>query len=115
MDAVTLVLTHAFDPTADYVVNELNRRGAPVFSCDPGEFPQRMTVAARIGSEDVTGWDGWVRLPERDLSLAEVGCAYYRRPTAFDLPAGMSEQVRPWSAAEARMGVGGVFPRCRVG
>jgi ATP-grasp ribosomal peptide maturase len=39
----------------------------------------------------------------------EVGCAYYRRPTVFDLPAGVSEQVRRWSAAEARIGVGGLL------
>jgi ATP-grasp ribosomal peptide maturase len=108
MTPVTLVLTHPFDPTADYVVSELNRRGAPVFRCDPGEFPKRLTLAARIGA-DATRWTGTVRLPERAVSLAEVGCAYYRRPTAFDLTAGMNDQVRRWSAAEARMGVGGVF------
>jgi ATP-grasp ribosomal peptide maturase len=107
---VTLVLTHAFDPTADYVVSELNRRGAPVFRCDPGEFPRRLTVTAHLdGDGAATGWAGSLCLPERGVSLADVGCAYYRRPTAFDLPAGMSEQVRRWSAAEARMGLGGVL------
>nr|WP_269440684.1 ATP-grasp ribosomal peptide maturase [Micromonospora tarapacensis] len=106
-----MVLTHPFDPTADYVVMELNRRGAPVFRCDPGQFPQRLTVAARLdGSEGAgAGWVGGLHLPERHVSLADVGCVYYRRPTGFDLPAGMSEQVRRWSANEARMGVGGVL------
>lgn len=107
--AVTLVLTHPFDPTADYVVNELNRRGAPVFRCDPGEFPQRLTLVARIGGEGAARWRGSLRLPEREVSLAEIGCAYYRRPTAFALSDAAGGQVRRWLAAEGRMGVGGVL------
>jgi len=106
--AVTLVLTHPFDPTADYVVSELNRRGAPVFRCDPGEFPQRLSVTARLDRNGM-GWVGSLCLPEREVSLSEVGCVYYRRPTVFDLPAGMSEQVRRWAAGEARIGLGGVL------
>lgn len=107
-DPVTLVLTHPFDPTADYVVAELNRRRAPVFRCDPGEFPQKLTLTARLGSRR-GGWDGSLRLPRRTVSLSDIGCAYYRRPTGFDLPAEMAEQVRRWAAAEARMGLGGVL------
>jgi ATP-grasp ribosomal peptide maturase len=108
---VTLVLTHPFDPTADYVVSELNRRGAPVFRCDTGEFPQGLTIAARLDNERGAGggWVGSLHLPERHVSLADIGCVYYRRPTGFDLPEGMSDQVRRWSANEARMGVGGVL------
>jgi hypothetical protein len=106
--AVTLVLTHPFDPTADYVVSELNRRGAPVFRCDPGEFPQRLSVAARLDGTGA-GWHGSLRLPEREVALSEIGCAYYRRPTVFDMPPGMGDQVRRWAASEARMGLGGVL------
>lgn len=110
-DPVTLVLTHPFDPTADYVVSELNRRGAPLFRCDPGEFPLRLTVTARLGPARPAnrGWRGSLRLPEREVALDDVGCVYYRRPTGFDLPEGMNDQVRQWSVAEARMGVGGVL------
>ncbi|MGH3736831.1 MAG: ATP-grasp ribosomal peptide maturase [Micromonosporaceae bacterium] len=106
--AATLVLTHPFDPTADYVVAELNRRGAPVFRCDPGEFPQRLSMAARL-DEAGAGWEGRLRLPEREINLSDIGCAYYRRPTVFDLPSGMSEQIRRWAAGEARIGLGGVL------
>jgi ATP-grasp ribosomal peptide maturase len=108
---VTLVLTHRFDPTADYVVGELNRRGVPVFRGDPGEFPKRLSITARLDAAGPAG-DGWVgglHLPERHVRLAEVGCVYYRRPTAFDLPESMSGQVRRWSAAEARIGLGGLL------
>lgn len=108
--AVTLVLTHWFDPTADYVVSEFNRRGAPVFRCDPGEFPQRLTIAARLAAGDTNAnWVGDLHLPDRSISMKDVNCVYYRRPTGFELPANMSEQVRRWSATEARLGLGGVL------
>lgn len=105
-----LVLTHPFDPTADYVVSALHERGIPVFRCDPGEFPRRLTLSARLaGGGHDTRWHGLLRLPEREVPLSEVGCAYYRRPTAFDLPEQMGDQVRRWAAGEARIGLGGVL------
>lgn len=99
------MLTHPFDPTADYVVTELNRRGAQVFRCDPGEFPKRLVLAASLDA----GWVGSLRLPEREVLLQDVGCAYYRRPTAFELADGMGEEVRQFATTEARMGLGGVL------
>ena len=50
-----LVLTHAFDPSADRVVEELNRRGTPVFRCDPGrDFPTRLELDAHLDHADHT-------------------------------------------------------------
>jgi hypothetical protein len=40
-----LVLTHPFDPTADKVVGELNRRGVSVFRCDAADFPRSSVPA----------------------------------------------------------------------
>jgi ATP-grasp ribosomal peptide maturase len=104
-DAPILVLTQRFDPTADYVVAELNRRGAPVFRCDPGEFPATLVLAARLG--DGYGLRGTLRLGNRVLRLDEVGCVYYRRPSAFEVPDNVRD--RRWVVAEARMGLGGVL------
>lgn len=100
-----LILTHPFDPTADYVVEALHRIGTPVFRCDVGDFPQRLTMAASIGSEPT----GWLRLEARELRLENVRCAYYRRPTFFDFPEGMSGPERKWANREARAGFGGVL------
>lgn len=105
-EQTVLVLTHPFDPTADYVVEALHRRDVPVFRCDPGEFPKRLSLAATL---DGAGWVGSLRLPERDVYLQDIGCAYYRRPTVFDLPDGMGDDVRRWAGQEARMGLGGVL------
>jgi hypothetical protein len=62
VEGVTLVLTHSFDPTADYVVEELNRRGAPVFaviqaSSRNGSIWQRVWRAkvVRLGGRGVCG------------------------------------------------------------
>jgi len=60
-------------------------------------------VAARLDGTGA-GWHGSLRLPEREVALSEIGCAYYRRPTMFDMPPGMGDQVRRWAASEARMG-----------
>lgn len=100
-----LVFTHWFDPTADAVVEELNRREVPVFRYNPGDFPQRSTLAATFGG----GWTGSLHADARTLNLGEVGCVYYRRPTAFEFPDGISEPERKWAAREARMGLGGVL------
>ena len=105
-EPTVLILTHPFDPTADYVVEALHRRDIPVFRCDPGEFPKRLSLAASLYG---AGWVGSLRLPEREVHLQDIGCAYYRRPTVFDLPDGMGDDVRRWASQEARMGLGGVL------
>jgi ATP-grasp ribosomal peptide maturase len=104
-EQVILVLTHPFDPTADYVVTELNRRDAPVFRCDPGDFPKRLTLAATLE----TGWVGDLRRPERTVRLEDIGCVYYRRPSRFELADGMGDEVHRFASREAKMGVGGVL------
>lgn len=100
-----LVVTQPFDTTADYVVTELHERGVPVFRCNPGDFPRRLTLAARLGE----GWTGSLHLPERELSLADIGCGWYRRPTAFEFGDELSSEERRWCGAEARLGLGGVL------
>jgi ATP-grasp ribosomal peptide maturase len=103
-ESPVLVLTQPFDPTADYVVEALHRRGIPVFRCDPGEFPQRLTMTAVLDG----GWAGQLRLAGRQVRLETVRCAYYRRPTTFELPP-MSGPERRWASREARAGLGGVI------
>jgi ATP-grasp ribosomal peptide maturase len=101
-----LVLTQRLDPTADYVINELNQRGAPVFRADAAEFPQTLTASARL-TEDI--WSGTFRIPGRQLRLEDVTGIYYRRPTPFGFPEGMSGPERQWANAEARLGFGGLL------
>lgn len=100
-----LVLTQPYDVTADCVVEELAMRGVPVFRCDPGEFPTTLTLVAELDG----AWRGSLRLPARQVSLDDLGCAYYRRPTVFELPEHLTAEERRWATREARMGLGGVL------
>ncbi|MFJ1994127.1 ATP-grasp ribosomal peptide maturase [Streptomyces asiaticus] len=103
-----LVLTRPTDATADLVIAELNERGVPVHRLDPGDFPEALTVAARIGP-DRTPWPGVLRGQHRDLSLADVRSVYYRRPAAPRLHPDMSEQDARWAQAEAQAGFNGLL------
>ncbi|MDM4719798.1 ATP-grasp ribosomal peptide maturase [Micromonospora sp. WMMA1363] len=104
-ERTVLVLTQPYDVTADYVVAELAARDVPIFRCDPGDFPRTLTLVAQSGG----GWRGSLRLPGRRAALHDLGCAYYRRPTAFELPAHLTDEERRWATREARMGLGGVL------
>jgi ATP-grasp ribosomal peptide maturase len=101
-----LVVTQQFDPTADYVVEELNQRGIPVFRTDLADFPQRLSVAASL--MDGT-WTGTVRNPIREVELRTVTGVLFRRPRPPEVPAGMSDETRKWATAEAMYGFGGLL------
>nr|BFD92469.1 ATP-grasp ribosomal peptide maturase [Kitasatospora sp. Xyl93] len=105
-DAV-LVLTGTFDPTADLVIEELNRRGTPVFRADTAWFPSRLAVVA--GLDGASGWAGTLATGRRTLDLSTVRSVYYRRPTAPEFPAEMSAAGRGVASAEARRGFGGLL------
>ncbi|MGH3885592.1 MAG: ATP-grasp ribosomal peptide maturase [Pseudonocardiaceae bacterium] len=104
-EPTVLILTQPFDVTADGVVDELNRRGVPVFRCNPGDFPCDLTLIAELGAD----WTGELRLPDRRVQLDEIGCAWYRRPTAFEFPDGLNTEERRWAQHEARQAVGGIL------
>ncbi|WP_369183539.1 ATP-grasp ribosomal peptide maturase [Streptomyces sp. Y1] len=105
-DAV-LVLTGAFDPTADLVIEELNRRGTPVFRADTAWFPSRLALVASL--DEAAGWGGTLATDRRSLDLSAVRSVYYRRPTAPEFPEAMSAEARSVASAEARRGFGGLL------
>lgn len=108
-DAV-LVLTAADDPTADAVITELDARGARVARLDTGDFPTRLRLSARNPVDGSDGWTGHLRADNgATVDLTEVGSVYYRRPTRFRFPGGMSDGDAVLAAAEARHGFGGVI------
>ncbi|BCJ39114.1 ATP-grasp ribosomal peptide maturase [Actinocatenispora thailandica] len=116
-----LVLTGRLDATADLVITELDRRGVPVFRCDPADFPDRIAVSARF--DTAAGWSGTLRTPYRSVELGRIVGAWYRRPgriavrtdpATADQPeaAGVDTAgagVDEWASAEARGGFGGLL------
>jgi ATP-grasp ribosomal peptide maturase len=102
---VVLVMTHWFDPTADHVIEELNRRRVEVLRFDAADFPSRLAVTGRLQEQ---GWGGSLRLGSRVADLEEVSGAYFRRPTVFGF-GNTDETERAWALAEARAGLGGLL------
>ncbi|MCX2971622.1 MULTISPECIES: MvdC/MvdD family ATP grasp protein, partial [Streptomyces] len=101
-----LVLAGRFDPTADLVIEELNRRAVPVFRADMAEFPLRLALSASLSGD---GWHGTLSTSRRTLELAAVRSVYYRRPTRPRFPEGMSSEARKVAEREARLGFGGLL------
>jgi ATP-grasp ribosomal peptide maturase len=101
-----LVLTERFDPTADVVVEELNRRDVSVFRCDTAEFPEVLQVEAEFAG---SGWSGQFRTVRRKMDLDAITGIYYRRLTNFVFHPDMSAAEGRWAGAQARMGFGGLL------
>jgi ATP-grasp ribosomal peptide maturase len=101
-----LVLTGPSDPTADAVLVELGRRAARVVRLNLGDFPTCLRLAASTSRD---GWAGRLWTDDAVVTLAEVRSVYYRRPTRFALPDGLSDGDAVFAAAEARLGLGGVL------
>ncbi|MCY0961490.1 ATP-grasp ribosomal peptide maturase [Streptomyces sp. H27-H5] len=107
MSAPILVIAADDDWPTDRVVDELTGRGAEVFRMDTADFPQRLTMAARI--DQGHGWAGELATALRSVELSRVGAVYYRAPGAFRLADGMSGPEQRFAAAQARAGLGGVL------
>lgn len=105
MPKVVLVVTDMFDVTADHVVTELYDRDVPVFRFDTAEFPQFLSVSARLDADH----SGSMRTPSRSVDLSEVGAVYYRRPSIYQVDPGLSESDSKWAIKEARFGFGGLL------
>lgn len=100
-----LVLTQRMDPTADVVIEELNRRAVPVVRFDLGE----VVVAAELAGPR---WVGELRAGSRCARLRDTVGVYYRRPSTPTAPPGTDPQVGAWIEAEIRWGLLVVLPRC---
>ncbi|MGA8117537.1 MAG: ATP-grasp ribosomal peptide maturase [Actinocatenispora sp.] len=101
-----LILSGADDPTADAVAVELERRDVRYGRLDTGDFPTRLRLAVdtRAGR-----WTGRLGGSDTDIDLSAIRSVYYRRPTRFRLPEGMSQADQVFAAAEARHAIGGLL------
>ncbi|MFD8966655.1 MvdC/MvdD family ATP grasp protein [Streptomyces sp. NPDC059568] len=108
-----LILTRPnLDAVADMVIMELSRRGVPLVRIDPGDFPERLAMSARL-DPGRTSWRGIWHGGHRDLDLSSVRAVYYRRPGRFRLSPELSADAARWAEGEARAGVGGVLSSLR--
>lgn len=105
-EPVVLVVTKVDDVTADLVIEELNRRGVCVVRLDPGDFPADVAVTARLGGGDL---DGRLCTATRRAELAWIRSVYWRRPSPYAAPDGLSAQDAHWCVDQARYGLGGIL------
>ncbi|MEV8389652.1 MULTISPECIES: ATP-grasp ribosomal peptide maturase [unclassified Streptomyces] len=105
-EPTVLVVSAADDVTADLVIQKLNARAVPVVRLDPGDFPSTVNVNAAL---DVGGLGGSMRTATRTVDLGRVRSVYWRRPSAYSAPEGMSEQDARWCLDQARYGLGGIL------
>lgn len=95
-----LILADNEDLTARRVAAELAGRGITVDTFDLADFPLRLSLSAEIGPAGA--WSGRID-GERDIDLASIGAVYYRKPTQFRLPEGMSGPEQVFAYGEARL------------
>ncbi|MFC0626393.1 MvdC/MvdD family ATP grasp protein [Kribbella deserti] len=99
------MLTEVCDATADFVLAHLNERGVALWRLDPGDFPNTLDLSARFDGS----WRGEVLGPLRAADLAEVKAVYYRRPSDFKTPDGLSESENAFVRSQARHAVFGLL------
>lgn len=103
-----VVITRRADPTADLVVTELQHRGVAVFRADLAEFPEQLGLTARLTNQS-TSWRPTLRTARRAVDFSDVTGVWYRKPTEFGFPAGMTVAEHRWCAAEAKIAFGGAL------
>ncbi|GIG63695.1 ATP-grasp ribosomal peptide maturase [Longispora fulva] len=101
-----LIISARGDWSAEVVADQLAARGVDCIRIDPGEFPRDARLAARLGA----GWSGtFTGNGGPRLALEDVTAVYYRRPSDFTMPDGMSGPELGFARSQARVGVGGVL------
>ncbi|MEU6246453.1 ATP-grasp ribosomal peptide maturase [Glycomyces sp. NPDC047010] len=98
-----LILSNDDDGSADLVAQHLTETGRPPLRLDPGDFPLESGLSATI--LDSGGW----RTTVGGIDLDQVSAVYYRRPTVFTMPEGMSNADRDFAIGEARRAFGGLL------
>lgn len=102
-----VLIISAPEPTATAVLHELSAHPVEAVLLDIGEFPARLSLAA--ATTDTGAWAGTIHGDGVDVDLARVRSVYYRRPTRFSIPAGVSSSDAVLAEYEARLGMGGVL------
>lgn len=102
-----LILAPEWDLTVDGMVAALERRGVPVVRMDTALFPQHAQLDARLTRDG--RWVGELSTATRCVNLEGLRSIWYRSPSAFAFPEGMSATERHWANSEAKLGLGGVL------
>ncbi|MGO4630478.1 MvdC/MvdD family ATP grasp protein [Streptomyces sp. 2RAF24] len=95
-----LVVTYALDPTADYVLSELNDRRVPFWRTDLADFPTRSRLHARLGPSG--RWQGSMHDEIRGVDLSQLRAVWWRKPTPFEFAATMGQSEQRFARSQAK-------------
>lgn len=101
-----VVLTQDIDFTADFVIEEMNRRDIEFIRFDTGHFPLASTLVASHLQAD---WAGSISFRGRKLDFSSITSIWYRRPTRFRVRPDLELGEKKFAEAEATNAIGGVF------
>lgn len=106
-DRDTVLVISGEDATAKAVMAELEHHAVEAVLLDIGDFPSRQSLAA--ATTDSGAWSGRLRGGGTEVDLSRVRSVFYRRPTKFSIPEGISVSDAVLAEYEARLGLGGVL------
>ncbi|WP_367434128.1 ATP-grasp ribosomal peptide maturase [Streptomyces celluloflavus] len=102
-----LVLTNAYDVTADVVLRLLAGRRVPVVRLDPGtdlHTGASLTATYRTGDQR-----GTLRTASWEIDTRRIRSVWVRRPSPYEGPPELSGQDRRFAAEQALWGAGGIL------
>ncbi|MER5783174.1 MvdC/MvdD family ATP grasp protein [Streptomyces mobaraensis] len=102
-----LVVTFALDPTADYVLRELNARRIPFWRTDLADFPTRSALSAELTADG--RWAGAMHDTVRGVDLSDLRAVWWRKPTPFAFPETMSGPEQAFATSQAKRALSGVL------
>lgn len=115
-EANVLVITADEDGSADLVSAHVRKLGGKVSRFDVADFPIDLVIDAHTSPGSRGEWSGTVSGRGATLSV-DLECltgVYYRKPTPFRFPDGMSVVERRFAELEARAGFLGVMASVRA-
>jgi glutathione synthase/RimK-type ligase-like ATP-grasp enzyme len=89
-----LIVTNREDLTADWLILELQRRGAPYVRFNTEDYPQRAALDWRIDEQRL-------HLDGRELTGDDIQTVWYRRPVSPVLRPGLPSDDSAWATREA--------------
>ena len=93
-----LLITEQFDPTADYLIQVLRRRGCPLLRWNLDRYPQDSALTYRASGR---GFGGSIATEGRTAPFEDIGSVWYRASRSRGFPVGLKPQELEFAVCEA--------------
>jgi glutathione synthase/RimK-type ligase-like ATP-grasp enzyme len=100
---MVLVVTNRDDLTADWLLIELQRRGAKFARFNTEDYPRDVALSWSPAGHAT------LRLPDENVALDEVQAVWFRRPLVPQAPEGVDDELAMWAVREAQEALDGLW------